>query len=179
VQVFDDPNAMMDHIIALNDYRNKARVVAGYCWDWVSKKQGTAGDHDIVFEEFGFRRHWNLSTDGSLWVQVPSSVHEVGCIHTCQGLEVDHIGVIIGPDLVVRDGRVVVRPEMRSRQDQSIKGYKKLLGEDPREATARAERIVKNTYRTLMSRGQRGCYLFCTDAETAEYFKRAGSRRDG
>lgn len=122
---------MMDRIIGLNDYRNKARVVAGYCWDWVSKKQGAAGEHDIVLEEFGFRRHWNLAVDGSLWVQVPSSVHEVGCIHTCQGLEVDHIGVIIGPDLVVRNGRVVVRPEMRSRQDQSIKGYKKLLREDP------------------------------------------------
>jgi len=67
VQVFANPNAMMDRIIALNDYRNKARVVAGYCWDWVSKQQGTAGDHDIVFEEFGFRRHWNLSTDGSRW----------------------------------------------------------------------------------------------------------------
>lgn len=178
-RVFDDPGAMMDRIIELNDYRNKARVVAGYCWDWVSKKKGTAGDFDIVFEEFGFRRRWNLATDGSLWVQVPSSVHEVGCIHTCQGLEVDHIGVIIGPDLVVRDGRVIVRAGERSRMDHSIRGYKKMLREAPEEAEAQAERIVKNTYRTLMSRGQKGCYLYCTDPETSEYFQAMISGSDG
>ena len=47
---------------------------------------------------------WNLGSDGSLWVMAPNSVDEVGCIHTCQGLGVDYIGVIIGPDLVARGG---------------------------------------------------------------------------
>ena len=59
----------------------------------------------------------------------------------------------------------------RSSQDRSIHGYKKLLKEDPDHAKALADRVIKNTYRTLMTRGQKGCYLFCTDQETNEYFQ--------
>ncbi|MBE0565773.1 MAG: DUF2075 domain-containing protein [Krumholzibacteria bacterium] len=170
-RVLDSPTELMQLIEELNTERNKARAVAGYCWDWISKKSGRTEEFDIVFEEHGFARRWNLDKDGSLWIRKPESVSEVGCIHTCQGLEVDHIGVIVGPDLVVRDGRVVVRPDCRSRMDSTLKGYKKALKEDPDAARAKAELIIKNTYRTLMSRGQKGCYVYCTDAETAAYFR--------
>ena len=80
--------------------------------------------------------------------------------------------MVIGPDLVIRGGRVVTDAGKRSSQDQSIRGYKKMLKEDPEAARALADRIIKNTYRTLMTRGQKGCYLFCVDPETNEYFKR-------
>jgi len=170
IQVLDSPSELMSQIAHLNGERNKARVVAGYCWDWITKKKEPDG-YDIVIAEHDFRRQWNLVKDGSLWIHVPGSVNEIGCIHTCQGLEVDYIGVIVGPDLVVRDGEVIIQPEERSRMDQSIRGYKKALRENPEAARAKAERIVKNTYRTLMSRGQKGCYLYCTDEETAEYFR--------
>ena len=171
-RVFDDPTEMMQLIEEKNAERNRARAVGGYCWDWITKKHERSQEYDIVMEEHGFRRRWNLDKDGSLWIRMPDSVHEIGCIHTCQGLEVDYIGVIIGPDLVIRDGRVVTQPENRSRMDSSIKGYKKTLAKDPEEARTRADRIIKNTYRTLMSRGQKGCYVYCTDSETGEYMKR-------
>lgn len=170
-RVCDTPGEMMALIEDRNRERNKARAVAGYCWDWISKKAEQSHEHDIVFAEHGFERRWNLDTDGSLWIKKPNSVSEIGCIHTCQGLEVDYVGVIIGPDLVVRDGRAEVHPEDRSRMDSTIKGYKKALKADPEEATARVERIIKNTYRTLMSRGQKGCYVWCTDEETREYLR--------
>jgi DUF2075 family protein len=169
-RICETPNELMDLIEEKNADRNKARAVAGYCWDWITKKPERSEEYDIVFEEHGFRRRWNLSVDGSLWIRKPGSVAEIGCIHTCQGLEVDHIGVIIGPDLVVRDGQIVTRPLERSGMDSSIKGYKKARKENAAEADARADRIIKNTYRTLLSRGQKGCYVYCTDAETAEYF---------
>lgn len=171
-RVFDDPNEMIRLIEEKNAERNRARAVAGYCWDWITKKHERIHEYDIVFEEHGFRRRWNLDKDGSLWIRMPDSVNEVGCIHTCQGLEVDYIGVIVGPDLVIRDGRVVPQPEKRSRMDKSISGYKKTLAKDPEEARTRADSIIKNTYRTLMSRGQKGCYVYCTDRETGEYLKR-------
>ncbi len=113
---------------------------------------------------------WNLTTDGNLWILKPDSVNEVGCIHTCQGLEVDYIGVIFGPDIVIRNGEVVVQPDQRAKTDQSLKGYKKALRESPGAALVKAEAIVKNTYRTLMSRGQKGCYIYSTDPETNAYF---------
>ena len=95
----------------------------------------------------------------------------MGCIHTCQGLELDYVGVVIGEDLVVRNGRVVTDAGKRSSQDRSIHGYKKMLRNDPDTARKLADRIIKNTYRTLMTRGQKGCYLFCVDKETNEYFR--------
>ncbi len=101
----------------------------------------------------------------------PNSVNEIGCIHTCQGLELDYVGVIIGEDLIVRDGIVLVDPSKRSKMDSSIKGYKKLLKEKPEEAKSLIKAIVKNTYRTLMTRGMKGCYIWAVDKETNEWLK--------
>ena len=119
---------------------------------------------------------WNLGSDGSLWVMAPNSVDEVGCIHTCQGLEVDYIGVIIGPDLVARGGKLITQPDKRSKMDKSLSGYKSLLKTDPDEARGRADRIIRNTYRTLLTRGLNGCQVFCTDPETQAYFTQRSPR---
>ena len=168
-RVIDDPNELYRLIVEKNRINNKARLVAGYCWDWRGKKD--AKIKDVVIPEHDFSMRWNLGSDGMLWILKPESVNEIGCIHTCQGLELDYVGVLIGPDLVFRDGRVVVDATKRSSQDSSIRGYKKMLKENPDRARALADRIVKNTYRTLMTRGQQGCYLYCIDRETQEYFK--------
>ena len=166
-RVFDSPNELREEILNRNG-GNKARVVAGYCWDWVSKKDRWA--NDVVIPEYDFEMRWNLDVDGSLWIISPDSVSEIGCIHTCQGLELDYVGVIVGEDLVVRNGRVVTEALKRSKNDRSIRGYKSMLKHRPRDAKRLADRIIKNTYRTLMTRGQKGCFLFSVDAETNEYF---------
>jgi uncharacterized protein len=101
----------------------------------------------------------------------PGSVEQVGCIHTCQGLELDYVGVIIGPDLAYRDGRIVTDATKRASSDQSVKGLKTMLKDEPERAGALADAIVKNTYRTLMTRGMKGCYVYCTDAPLAEYLR--------
>ncbi|MFC1575657.1 DNA/RNA helicase domain-containing protein, partial [Gemmatimonadota bacterium] len=168
-QVFDDPNELYRQIVEKNRTNNKARLVAGYCWDWKGKKDPTI--RDVTIPEHDFAMRWNLGSDGSLWIVKPESVNEVGCIHTCQGLELEYVGVIIGPDLVVRDGEVRIDAGERSSQDRSVHGYKPMLKTDPERARAMADRIVKNTYRTLMTRGQKGCFVYCVDAETNEYFK--------
>jgi DUF2075 family protein len=167
--VFNSPNDLRRHIVSLNSENNKSRMVAGYCWDWKGKKDPDI--EDVVIPEHGFAMRWNLDKDGSLWIVAPDSVSEIGCIHTCQGLELDYVGVIIGPDLVVRDGQVLTDASRRSSQDRSIHGYKPLLKTDPAQARGTADQIIKNTYRTLMTRGQKGCYLYCVDRETNEYFK--------
>jgi len=104
----------------------------------------------------------------------PDSVREIGCIHTCQGLELDYVGVIIGPDLVVRNGVVITDGANRSSGDSSIKGYKGLLKKKRAEAQAKADLIIKNTYRTLMTRGTKGCYVYSTDPETNAYLQSQG-----
>jgi len=173
-RVFDDPNEMRRLIEEKNQENNKARMVAGYCWDWVTQKTRLGTDVNLPAYDFSMR--WNLKDDGGLWIMKPESVSEIGCIHTCQGLELDYIGVIIGPDLIVRGSTVKTQPEKRSKMDASIKGFKKALKSNPADARKNADEIIKNTYRTLMTRGQKGCYIFCTDSETNEYFKRAAGR---
>ncbi|MDE1943654.1 MAG: DUF2075 domain-containing protein, partial [Betaproteobacteria bacterium] len=167
-RVFSDPNALRAAIVEKNSINNRARLVAGYCWDWVSKKNPQA--YDVVIPEYGFQMQWNLTEDGSLWIQAENSVNQIGCIHTCQGLEVDTVGVIIGDDLVIRNGKVVTDPAARARTDKSLAGYKTALKAHPEAARQKADQIIKNTYRTLMTRGMKGCYIYCTDPETQDYF---------
>lgn len=170
-RVVDSPNELRELIIDRNSVDNKSRLVAGYCWDWKSKKNPTA--MDIHLPEFNFAMQWNLTEDGSAWIIKPESINQIGCIHTCQGLEASYIGVIIGPDMIVRNGEVLVDPSKRSRMDNSIKGYKTLLTQEPEAAKERIRKIIKNTYRTLMTRGMKGCYVYCVDQETGDFFKKA------
>ncbi|WP_080374901.1 DNA/RNA helicase domain-containing protein [Stenotrophomonas maltophilia] len=165
-QVFDDPSALHAAIEARNG-GNRARVVAGYCWPWNSKKNSK--EMDIVIGSY--RRQWNLNDDGSLWIISPDSIDQVGCIHTCQGLEVDYIGVIIGPDMVMEDGALKTVPRARDRHDKTMKGFVKLSKSHPAQAAELADTIIKNTYRTLMTRGMKGCYVYATDPQVAAYFR--------
>jgi hypothetical protein len=79
--------------------------------------------------------------------------------------------VIIGPDLVYRHGEIQPDANGRARSDKSIKGLKSLMKRDPVAAKEMASRIIKNTYRTLMTRGMRGCFVYCTDHLLAEYLR--------
>jgi DUF2075 family protein len=169
-QIFDNPVEMHNKIKEKNKINNKSRVVAGYCWDWISQKRPEL--KDITIDEFGYKATWNLTSDGSEWIISPKSVEEVGCIHTCQGLEVDYVGVIVGRDLVAIDGVLKTDPSARAKTDASLKGYKKELKEDPISAELKADELIRNTYRTLMSRGMKGCYVYFVDEATADYFKR-------
>ncbi|MES2276041.1 MAG: DUF2075 domain-containing protein [Bacteroidota bacterium] len=168
-RVLDDPNGLRDLIYKKNKERNKARLLAGICWKWVSKNNTAL--MDITLPEQDFAMRWNLGTDGMLWMVNPSSVTEVGCIHTSQGLDADYVGVIIGPDLVVRDGVVVTDAFKRASDDSATFGKKDLMKVDPIGTAARLDKIIKNTYKTLLSRGMKGCYVYCTDSETRAYFK--------
>lgn len=169
-KVCDSPSELRDIIFEKNKEKNSARLVAGYCWDWKSQKDLKA--MDIVFPEYDFAMQWNLALDSMLWIMKPDSVNEIGCIHTCQGLELDYVGVIIGKDLIVRNGEVLVNPSQRSKMDSSIKGYKKMLKEDPEKAKKLIKAIIKNTYRTLMTRGIKGCYVWAEDVETRGWLKK-------
>jgi len=168
-KVYSSPNKLFYDIKEKNKINNKSRVVAGYCWPWESKKNSNA--MDIVIPEHGFRKQWNLEDHGQRWLVQPNSIEQIGCIHTCQGLELDYVGVIIGPDLRVRNGEIITDLDERYTHDSSIRGLKKIRKQDPAKASSMADRIIKNTYRTLMTRGMKGCYIFCTDKETEEYFR--------
>jgi DUF2075 family protein len=169
-KVFDTAKELQEVIYKKNKLSNKARLVAGYCWDWVSDKSPEV--YDFKTKEFGFDMKWNMKSYGGKWIIEPESVTEIGCIHTAQGLELDYVGVIIGDDLIFRNGDLLVNPSARSKMDRTLFGWKKGMRENPQHWKPLIKEIIKNTYRTLMTRGMKGCYIYCTDKETNEYFKK-------
>ena len=172
-RVLDDPEELRELIVAKNRINNRSRLVAGYCWNWVSRRDPLA--YDIQIPGSRFKMRWNLASDGSTWMIEPHSVDQVGCIHTAQGLECDYVGVIIGPDLVGDGDSLRTDPFARARTDQSLKGFKRDYQLDPEAALHRADRLIRNTYMTLMSRGMSGCYVFCTDEGARDYLRRSAS----
>jgi hypothetical protein len=151
-------------------------MVAGYCWKWDSKKKRDA--MDLVLDDEVFRAQWNFTDGVTPWLLQRDSVEQVGCIHTCQGLELDYVGVIFGPDLVIRRGVWTEFPNRRASSDSSIKGYKKMMRNDPVLAARKVREIIRNTYRTLLTRAQRGCFVYSVDPETNDFLRGAARRRD-
>lgn len=88
-------NVLKDTIFRLNRPENRARILAGYCWEWEKKKRNDTGHYDIQIDDF--KMSWNLGNSSTYAID-KESVNEVGCIHTSQGLEFDYVGVIIGKD---------------------------------------------------------------------------------
>ena len=118
---------------------------------------------------------WNLR-NSTTWAIDEDSVNEIGCIHTSQGLEFDYVGVILGFDIRYENGQIVTDFTERAKTDQSLKGIKGRYKENPEEALNLADEIIKNTYRTLMTRGMKGCYIYCEDPNLEKYFKERVSK---
>lgn len=157
-RIFDDASEMREALREKNA-DNKARMVAGYCYDWNVKNR--RGDIDISLLG-GFQAKWNLEND-KIWAINPKSFEEVGCIHTAQGLEFDYVGVLIGKDLKYENGRVVTDKNAISRDDKSS-GIRSASDDV-------ARKLILNTYKTLLTRGQKGCFVYCEDEGLREYLK--------
>ena len=98
---------------------NKARLVAGYSWEWPTVGRQRRGHVKHVTAD-GLSLPWNFS--GENWATAADGIGQVGCVHTCQGVEFDWLGVLIGPDLRVEHGRAIGDPDKRARTDSSLKG---------------------------------------------------------
>lgn len=160
IKLFDSAVSMREALREKN-FNNKARMIAGYCYDWKSKNDRNADD--IVFDD-GFRAKWNFTTNE--WATDIDSFDQVGCIHSTQGLEFDYVGVIIGKDLIYQNEQVQTDFTQRSKQDRTLWGIK------TSKNYKLADKIIRNTYKTLLSRGQKGCYIYCEDKGLFSYLKK-------
>lgn len=160
IRLFNNPTLMKEELSKKN-YNNKARILAGYCYNWVTKNEIYSDKYDIALEN-DFKAKWNFSNTKT-WAIDENSFDQIGCIHTCQGLEFDYCGVIIGKDLYYENNEVRTNYLARAKTDQSLRGIKTTKN------YSLADRIIRNTYRTLLSRGQKGCYIYCEDKELLKY----------
>ncbi len=174
-RVFDSAEEMRTAIKEKDAYYRKdskssgsCRMVAGYTYQWNSKgKDRDAPEMDIVLDNGTFQAKWNLrcSRVGSnySWINDPQSVDEVGCIHTCQGIDMNVCGVIIGKDLTYKDGKLCFNQKAIAKSDK-FSGIRKA-------DTALAERLIRNTYYVLLTRGMAGTYVYCEDPALREHIR--------
>jgi len=160
--------------LKLKNSANKARLIAGYSWEWptTGRSRGTAVKHVTAD---GLALPWNY--DNESWAASPDGIGQVGCVHTSQGLKFDWMGVLIGDDLLYKDGTVRSDPAKRARTDQSLRGWKgefTAARNDPaagKAILAKVDEIIKGTYRVLLSRGRRGTFVWCKDDALRDYMR--------
>lgn len=169
-KIFDSPSVMYQQLCEKErDKGNSSRIVAGFCWKWSSSLDGNGelvkdvviGDFEMPWETHekigrppkGYVKwyEWAYKTDG---------IKQVGCIYTAQGFEFDYIGVIIGKDLIYD-----------SKQDKLYADISKTADPTLNKNKANFETYVKNIYRTLLSRGMKGCYVYFCDKATESFFR--------
>ena len=135
--------------------------------NWNKKEMNNTDYHDIKINEFEIS--WNLGQNQTF--AIDDSINEAGCIHSVQGLEFDYVGVIIGMDMKYRNNHVITDYESHGSADPSFKGIKKMLKYSESEARKTADKLIKNAYRVLLTRGAKGCYVYCQDEEYRKYIK--------
>ncbi len=169
VEVVDSPYEMEAYLATKLESGYSARMAAGYCWPWSDPRPDGSLVPDVRIGEWA--KPWNLKGDraiggapaAALWATDPAGFGQVGCVYTAQGFEYDYAGVILGPDLVWRDGRwVAVRaankdPDFRNRTTVSDADF---------------DRLVRNVYKVLLTRGMRGVAILSTDPKTHDHLRR-------
>jgi uncharacterized protein len=165
--IVDSPEELDAMIRARAEEGHSARLVAGYCWPWSEPREDGTLEPDVEVD--GWSRPWNARPNATglakgipkshFWASEPGGMDQVGCIYTAQGFEFDYVGVVFGDDLVYRP-----REGWVGRREFSHDGGLK-RGTSEEEFT----RLVKNTYRVLLSRGLKGCYVYFTDDHTRDF----------
>jgi DUF2075 family protein len=147
------------------DEGHTARLVAGFCWPWSDPQDDGTLVPDVKVGNW--QMPWNARSDAGrladgipqerYWASDPRGINQVGCIYTAQGFEFDYVGVIFGRDLrwdPASESWIGDRSESRDRfvrpalQDQFTD-------------------LVKRTYRVLLTRGMKGCYVCAIEPDTA------------
>lgn len=163
IKVFNDVNEMIEKIKQLDRRIGLCRNVAGYDWEWISKSKSIDEIRKNDLYDFNFEGKkyiWNHTNEG--WILSSNAVNEIGCVHTVQGYDLNYVGVIIGPDLSYNKEENKIEVHINELKDANVK-----RGTDEEEV----QKYIINTYKVLLERGIRGCYVYACDKNMQEYLK--------
>jgi hypothetical protein len=168
-QIFESPEALEQAIFEKASQGFSARMTGGFCWEWSRETMSDGSlNEDVVIGNY--RRPWNARPEAkklrkdipkaTLWAHDPNGINQIGCVYTAQGFEFDYVGVIFGNDLVYNFDDQNWHGQPRYSKDPAFRG-----------SNIKFVDFVKNTYRVLLSRGMKGCYLYFTHKDTERFFK--------
>ena len=161
-QVFENIAEMHQAIKTRDKEHGLSRLVAGFAWPWITNPVNDDPKQDFDIEINGYKLRWNSKTKD--WVNSIGAINEVGCIHTVQGYGMNYVGVIIGPELYYDEKNKRIAVDKSKYCDRN--GHAGVT--DPNEL----ERYIKNIYRTLLTRGIKGTYIYIVDENLRNYFKK-------
>ena len=166
-KIFDSPDAL-EAVIKEMAKNGTARLTAGFCWPWSNPLSDGTLPNDVVIG--GYARPWNAKSGAghlapgipreTLWAYDPNGINQIGCIYTAQGFEFDYVGVIFGNDLVYDPHLACWRGEPERSADRTV-----------RRSAEGFLTFVKNTYRVLLTRGLKGCYVYFMDKATETFVR--------
>jgi uncharacterized protein len=165
VSLADSPHELEAVLHGHLDGGHSARMTAGFCWPWNEPRNDHTLVSDVVIGSWA--RPWNVKGDRSvgdappseLWATQQGGFGQVGCVYTAQGFEYDWNGVIIGPDLIYRDGRL--RTVREASKDPELR--RRAVDDE------QADKLIRNTYKVLLTRGMVGTVLYSVDRRTQEF----------
>ena len=167
-RIFGSPEALEEAIREKAEKGYSARMTAGFCWPWSKPRPDGTLVEDVVIGDY--RRPWNAKPDSgrlakgipkaSHWAHDTDGIEQIGCVYTAQGFEFDYVGVIFGPDLRYSFDR----QGWQGHRDESRDGV-------VRKSKDAFVHLVKNSYRVLLSRGLKGCFVHFMDKETERFVK--------
>ena len=166
-RLFDDVERMVSAIKTNDKAMGLCRCAAGYAWEWVSKPYIRKGYDYIVSHSLqdihidGHSYVWNMTNEE--FILSKNAVNEIGCIHTLQGYDLNYVGLIFGEEIdydPVSNGITIDKSRF----------YDKKVKADVDESTLK--RYIINSYKVMMSRGIKGCYVYACKPRLREYLGR-------
>ncbi len=164
-KLFTNVNDMVEKIKALDKKYGLCRNAAGYAWEWISK--GIKNYNDVIAEgkediKIGpYKYVWNMTNEE--FILSPNAVNEIGCIHTLQGYDLNYVGVIFGEEIDYDPITNKIIIDFSKFYDKYVK-----QGND----AATVEKYIINSYKVIMTRGIKGCYVYACNKNMREYLAR-------
>lgn len=164
-KLFNDVDVMVNIIKDLDKTYGLCRNAAGYAWPWISK--GYKDYNEIVKKDLfdirigNYKYVWNMTNEE--FILSDNAINEIGCIHTLQGYDLNYVGVILGPEIDYDPINNKITIDIDKFYDKYVK-----LG----ESYENVYKYILNSYKVIMTRGIKGCFIYACNNNLKEYLKK-------
>lgn len=174
IKVFESPKSLYEEIKAKNENKDSgiSRVVATFDWEFKDKPKSNGELWGVEIEDWKLPWNLQLSVDRLekklSWPEQSQTINEVGSTFTIQGFDLNYVGVIIGPSVIYRDGKIQF-DKNKSKNNKATQN--RTMADNSKQNFA--EELLKNELNVLITRGINGLYLYAVDKELQNALLRA------
>lgn len=172
IKIFDTPDELEKaiKIKATHTDSGISRMLATFDWKYGTKPPNHEDFWRVKIGNWSMPWNYQLKANknqASLpWVEQDQTIDEIGSTFTIQGLDLNFAGVIIGPSVKYRNGKIIFdkseSANKKATQRRTLKdGSKQYF----------SEMLLKNELNVLLTRGVNGLYIYAVDDQLREALK--------